>query len=147
MFKITLKCLLSNSKRFKSQRKSVFVFIFCLVLFQICIFPSNAGFLINNSSNLSKSPQELGINFVLTKFFNIFVLKYSFLLLFLINFFKFSLTNFFIFFFCITGVPECKDELDCVVGGYCRRDRENKGRCFCSASCPLSIDKFLEPEN
>ena len=37
------------------------------------------------------------------------------------------------------GVPECKSNFDCVVGGVCIKDRGGKGRCFCSSSCPLSL--------
>ena len=38
----------------------------------------------------------------------------------------------------LLGVPECKSNFDCVVGGVCIKDRAGKGRCFCSSSCPLS---------
>uniref|UniRef100_A0A915CNV6 protein-tyrosine-phosphatase n=1 Tax=Ditylenchus dipsaci TaxID=166011 RepID=A0A915CNV6_9BILA len=37
------------------------------------------------------------------------------------------------------GVPECKSNNDCVVGGICVKDRRSKGRCFCSSSCPLNV--------
>ncbi|KAI1728522.1 protein-tyrosine phosphatase domain-containing protein [Ditylenchus destructor] len=37
------------------------------------------------------------------------------------------------------GVPECKSNSDCVVGGICVKDRYSKGRCLCSSSCPLNV--------
>ncbi|KAL3077179.1 hypothetical protein niasHS_013168 [Heterodera schachtii] len=37
------------------------------------------------------------------------------------------------------GVPECKSNFDCVTSGVCVKDRNGKGRCFCSSSCPLIV--------
>lgn len=37
------------------------------------------------------------------------------------------------------GVPECKSNFDCVVGGVCIKDHGGKGRCFCSSTCPLNV--------
>lgn len=37
------------------------------------------------------------------------------------------------------GVPECRNNIDCVVGGVCVKDQRGKGRCFCSSSCPLNV--------
>jgi len=44
---------------------------------------------------------------------------------------------------CFEGIPECKSNFDCVVGGVCIKDRAGLGRCYCSSSCSYSLFYFI----